>query len=103
MAATRSASLNGSGRNSTLLTIVNIAVAAPIPSASVAMAVNEKPGARARTRSAWRVLRNIVVIIGCLSSVETQNRQRVGTSRAARGKVHGHECHGAEHERDCRE
>src|SRR2546427_2498621 len=51
---TSSAARPGSGRNSSALTKVNIALLTPMPSASTATTTAAKPGARRHVRSAYR-------------------------------------------------
>ena len=53
----RSASGNGSGFRSTLLTTLKMAVLAPIPSARVTSVASVKAGVRSRRRAAYRTSR----------------------------------------------
>ena len=84
---------NGSGFSTTALTMPNMAVQAPMPSASVAMATNAKPGARRSCRTANRrsLMRRfdvaagtgVAAVSGGMSIVGSGQRSETG-SRCAR-------------------
>src|SRR3954451_16817682 len=67
----RSGSLNGSGRSSTALTMLKMAVLAPMPSARTAATANAYDGVRTNTRSAWRTSDRTVRMNGSLPCVWT--------------------------------
>src|SRR3954452_18356307 len=73
----RSGSLNGSGRSSIASITLKIALFAPIPSASVAIAIKVKPGDFSNIRRAY------------FRSFITQGFHWLNVHRAARGEVDG--------------
>src|SRR5437773_578136 len=87
----RSGFLKGSGRSSTALTKLKMAVFAPMPSASVSTATAVKPG----FFSNWRKAN--------FRSFITQRLHRIDLRRAPGRQPAGQQCHGSQEQRDERE
>src|ERR1044071_5876593 len=92
----RSASGYGSGRSRTALTTLKIAVFAPMPSASVRMAMNANPGDLRSWRRAIRMSFNMEISFG------SQRDDGIYTCSAAGWHTAGDQCDASE-DKSCAE